>query len=251
MDKIVKHNAFGIGRVKTLDDVHIEIEFDGQTKQFQFPQGFDKFLVTEDPELLTKIEEAKSIVKEKAVAEKIKSSVTTAATSISEKAKTKKKPYSKTVNVSNQLIGDRAQTICVSSENEMFEIVGYMAKPGIVSSIEAEVPKDGRDKIFESLFPGQTYRPIELGNTPSGMPNKLSPQFRINFANLNNCPDVLKQNMGKGNGSCVGRINKSKFVIDIVQNYGFRFGARQNVQSIREIAVKRGYSSDFDRGYSR
>ena len=57
--------------------------------------------------------------------------------------------------------------------------------------------------------------------------------------------------MGKGNGSCVGRINKSKFVIDIVQNYGFRFGDWQDRAAIRDIAVKRGYAEAFDRGYLR
>ena len=95
-------------------------------------------------------------------------------------------PYESSTN--NPLVGDRSQTISVRSEAEMFELVGYMATPGRVSSFEAEVPKDGRDVLFEKLFPGQPYRPIELGSTPSGMPNKLSPSFRINFANLRNCP---------------------------------------------------------------
>lgn len=120
----------------------------------------------------------------------------------------------------------------------MFEIVGvgYMARPGRVNSIEAEVPKDGRDDDFDRMFPGQTYRPIELGDTLSGLPNKLSPQFRINLGNLSNCPYALKNNMGKGNGSCVGLINKSRFVIVIVRNYGFRFGDWQDRIAIRNIA---------------
>lgn len=130
--------------------------------------------------------------------------------------------------------------------------LSYIASPGRVSSFEAEVPRDGRDETFESLFPGQKYRPIEMGETPSGMPNKLSPQFRINFSNLRNCPDILLKNMGKGNGpSCIGRINKSKFVIDLVQNYGFRFGSEQNISDIRSIAEKRGFLEEFENGYKR
>ena len=96
----------------------------------------------------------------------------------------------------NPLIGERAQTIAINSQEALFEIIGYMATPGRITSIEAEVPRDGRDKIFENMFPGQKYRPIEMGGTPSGLPNKLGSQFRINFGNLCNCPQVLKQNMG-------------------------------------------------------
>ena len=91
---------------------------------------------------------------------------------------------------------------------------------------------------------------IEMGDTPSGLSIKLSPQFRINFGNLRNCPVVLKQNMGQGNGACIGRINKSKFVIQIVQEYDFRSGEYQNVEAIRSIAKERGFLEAFERGYS-
>lgn len=149
----------------------------------------------------------------------------------------------------SRLVGPKAESISMSC-SQMFEAIGYMAKPGRVSSFEAEIPKDGRDKMFENLFPGQTYRPIELGETPSGLPNKLGPQFRINFSSLNNCPAVLRANMRVGNGSCVGRINKSRFVVDLVQFYGFRFGKNQDVPAIRKIAEDNGYLEEFEKGYS-
>ena len=117
-----------------------------------------------------------------------------------------RKPYMPTT--SSCLVGPRAESISMSCE-QWFEVVGYMARPGRVSSFEAEIPKDGRDKVFENLFPGQVYRPIELGDTPSGLPNKLGAQFRINFASLDNCPAVLNDSIRAGNGGCVGRINKS------------------------------------------
>lgn len=98
-----------------------------------------------------------------------------------------RKPYMPTT--SSCLVGPRAESISMSCE-QWFEVVGYMARPGRVSSFEAEIPKDGRDKVFENLFPGQVYRPIEPGDTPSGLPNKLGAQFRINFASLDNCPAV-------------------------------------------------------------
>lgn len=246
----VKHKAYGNGIVESIDGDHILVAFGNQIKKFQFPQVFEIFLMTDDSVLLEKIEDTK-----KSNSKQISSKTNVASTLMPQNRETKvpTQQYNqpRDSGSSNQLVGDRAQTISIYSEEEMYEIIGYMATPGRVNSIEAEVPKDGRDKIFERLFPGQKYRPIELGSTPSGMPNKLSPQFRINFGNLRNCPEVLMQNMGKGNSSCIGRINKSKFVIQVVQEYGFKFGDYQNMKAIRNISVKRGYSDAFDRGYSK
>ena len=246
MSAIVRHNTFGVGTVRSIDDWYIEISFGGNIKKFQFPKAFEKFLTTDDQVLLQRIEDAKKGVNSEAA--KTSSTAALSQTTTKRKAHLSGMPFERTVN--SKLLGPRSQTITVYSESEMFELVGYIAAPGRVSSFEAEVPKDGRDDTFERLFPGQRYRPIEIGDTPSGMPNKLSSQFRINFSNLRNCPVVLKKNMGKGNASCVGRVNKSKFVLDLVQNYGFQFGDRQDINRIRAIAKERGYLEAFIRGYN-
>ena len=100
------------------------------------------------------------------------------------------------------------------------------------------------------MFPKQTYRPIATGDTPCGLPNKISPQFRINFSDISNCSSVLAGHLCKGNAFCVARINRSRFVIDMVQNYGFRFGSSQNINNIRSIAEKRGCRETFEKGYN-
>lgn len=245
----VKHKAFGQGEVNKIEDGLIRISFKGEVKSFQFPKTFGTFLETDDPQLRALVDQAKKAEETKSAPVTKTFVQPTPKTSVPQKTSGLSGYYNK--SVSSALVGDRAQTISVNSEAEMFEIVGYMAAPGRVSTFEAEVPKDGRDKTFESLFPGQIYRPIEMSYTPSGMPNKLSPQFRINFLSTRNCPQVLLNNMGKGNGSCVARINKSKFVLEMVQHYGFRFGDRQNIEAIRELASKRGFLEDFERGYKR
>lgn len=148
----------------------------------------------------------------------------------------------------NVLLGSHSRSLPIESDNQMFELIGYIAKPGRVSSFEAEVPVGTQAKIFEDLFPSQTYRPIATGKTPSGLKNKMGPQFRINFSDINNCPKVLKENLGKGNGTCVARLNRSRFVMNLVHEYGFKFGDRQNLSAITEIATKRGFRKDFERG---
>ena len=244
----VSHNGFGSGEVVSIQGGYIEVDFSGQKKSFQFPKAFEVFLKTDDSELLGKIEEEKKRLPKKV--DPPKETFSSGRSSVSYALKHNHDVQIER-NINNPLVGDRAQTISVRSEAEMFEIVGYMAKPGRIGSFEAEIPTDGRDKTFERLFPGQTYRPIEMGDTPSGLPNKMGPQFRINFLDLRNCPEILKKNMGKGVGSCVGRINKSKFVVDLVQNYGFRFGHNQDVDAIRANAQKKGYLEAFEEGYSR
>lgn len=242
MGYVVRHKTFGVGTVKRIKGDFIEIDFNGAIKSFQFPKAFEAFLSTDDKELLNKIS-AKA--KEKGSEDK---------TSVSDGSRISIGSPKHAVpehSFSHELVGDRAKNIEFASLEELFEIVGYMASPGRIKAIEAEVPKDGRDKTFENMFPGQTYRPIETGDTPSGLPNKLGPQFRINFANIDNCPMALKVHLGKGNASCVARINRSRFVIDMVQNYGFRFGTKQDASRVKEIALKKGCLDSFEKGYRR
>ena len=245
----VKHVRYGEGLVVEIGEDYATVRFGSIEKKFAI-KGFDKFFEIRDI-ALQRIVNQKS-KEEPQITQTNKPSGATIQLAVSSYINQKKTQSSsfRFSNSANVLLGPRAQTIPIASEEQMFEIVGYMARPGRVSSIEAEVPKDGRNNIFERLFPGQTYRPITMGNTPSGMPNKLSSQFRINFASLRNCPQILKENMGAGNLSCVGRINKSEFVLTIVENYGFRFGDRQNTNEIRQIAAERGYLEAFERGYS-
>lgn len=237
MNNEVKHKTYGFGKVVGVNSEFVTVDFGNDKRKFG-TKGFFAYFEVLDDDLKEQIEHA------------INSSTS--------QEHLKQTPVSSS-NVSyfysnrsdfGALLGSRAQTIAVANEAQMFELIGYMAKPGRISSIEAEVPADGRDAIFEQLFPGQVYRPIATGYTPSGMPNKLSSQFRINFSNLRNCPQILRANIGAGNSSCVGRLNKSKFVLTLVKNYGFRFGDRQDLAKIRKIAVDRGYQNSFERGYA-
>lgn len=243
----VKHKTFGDGIVTEINSDSIKIRFGNQTKIFQFPQAFGPFLVTENEELLAQIKNQRNNVSNKSEST-IGSNNSLVHLNHPELQNTTFF-HTRSVPDSELLLGSRAQSIDFNSESEMFECIGYIANSRHVSSFEAEVPKDGRNQIFERLYPGQKYRPIETGFTPSGMPNKISSQFRINFIDLRNCPITLKRNMGKGNSGCIGRINKSRFVLELVQYYGFRFGDRQEVDCIKDIARKSGYLREFEKGY--
>lgn len=242
----VNHHIHGHGVVVKVQNGYATVRFGTVEKMFAV-KGFEKYFDIEDKDFQKIVDRANGATP---TTQSNAGASTPAPVSTPSKQIPVYYDHSRTVGSASSLLGPRSQTISVPTENLMFEIVGYMARPGRISSIEAEVPTDGRDDLFERLFPGQTYRPITMSYTPSGMPNKLSPQFRINFSDLRNCPQVLKANMGAGNGGCVGRINKSRFVLTIVENYGFRFGDWQNTSAIHNIAAERGYLEDFERGYS-
>jgi hypothetical protein len=98
------------------------------------------------------------------------------------------------------------------------------------------------------LFPGQTYLPITQGLTRNGNPKKYSTQLRINLFDITNCPQTLQANLGVGRGTgIVSRINRSRFVFDIVRRFGFRFGNAQYSDIVREN-IPPDFIQDFERG---
>lgn len=242
----VHHERLGSGVVTCIEENGL-VDISIQNKIIKYRLiDLDHYFVVYDDELKAIIKKAK--LEYQAKHPKANSNSGTTSTE-SIKTSTSIQSNSRTNYDSNLLLGSRAQTILIPSKMLLYEVIGYVANPNHVSSFEAEVPEDYRAKLFRQLFPGQVYRPIAVNDTPSGMPNKLGAQFRINFNSTRNCPQILMQNMGKGTGSCVGRINKSKFVLDLVQYYGFRFGPVQKVANIRAIASKQGFASFFDKGY--
>lgn len=245
-DIIVKHKTFGEGKYVNIYGHYIEIQFCEGLKKFMFPNAFDNnMLETDDPWLINKIRQALNAVGKQYHAPQ------TGLSAPSPRPKSKD-VVRKIQAFSSSFIGDRSGFIDFNSDEELFEVVGYLAKPGRLAGIWAEIPSDDREIDFKRLFPGQTYMPITMNITPSGRPSKFSPQFRINLGNMTNCPAILKPAIGKGLGKAiVGRINKSKFVVQLVHYFGFQFGDTQNVSTIKKIVAEYGYTKAFNRGYNR
>lgn len=63
----VCHKVFGLGTVKNISDSNIIVSFKKGDKKFQFPQAFNGFLTTEDPELLKQVDEAKNKLTQKVI----------------------------------------------------------------------------------------------------------------------------------------------------------------------------------------
>ena len=51
INELVKHKAWGQGKILGLQGTTIDVEFGIGIKKMQFPEGFEKFLIFEKPEL--------------------------------------------------------------------------------------------------------------------------------------------------------------------------------------------------------
>jgi hypothetical protein len=246
--EVVTHSKFGQGHVVFESGDTITVEFSCGKKIFAYPDSIGVYLQPTSSSFVQMAEQRKAEIQQQKEAEQAAAEAEQADTTESfERAAHAVSPTS----TLKQLAGFRAQTIRFHDQDELFEVLGYMATPGRLKSIDAEVPCDGREAIFRQLFPGQKFMPITINKTPSGMPSKVGPQFRINFLNLDNCPEALKDNVGVGIGNVAGRINKSEFVLTVVQQYGFSFGDVQDVEKIRAIAKRFGHAEAFEQGFAR
>ena len=247
-DIIIKHKKFGEGKYVNINGHYVEVQFSNGLKKFMFPNAFnDNILKTDDPWLINMIRQALKAVNKQHHVPQTDKSVPIKRISLNSKDIVRKIQA-----FNSSFIGDRSGFIDFNSDDELFEVVGYLAKPGRLAGIWAEIPNDDREADFKRLFPGQPYMPITMNITPSGRPSKFSPQFRINLGNMTNCPAILRPAIGKGLGNAiVGRINKSKFVVQLVHYFGFQFGDMQDVSKIKKIVDAYGYTNAFNRGYNR
>ena len=126
---------------------------------------------------------------------------------------------------------------------DKFEAIGYLAVPGVISAIEATVPR-GKSEQFKKEYDGKFSEeyPYEA--------DKYGKQFRIYLNDTEGCPDVLRENI---DGRYNNRINNTHLIDELVKEYGFRFTKEpQNGEFIREIVANkcgRPALDAFDKGY--
>ena len=144
------------------------------------------------------------------------------------------------------VLTNRAKDIDLNAQ-ELCEAMGYLATPGRMLRIEAQVPY-GKEAIFQKEYPGQEfYHMLESSD-------KQSFQLRIMLNSTKNCPRFLASEISAGGGSLsAGCISRGKFVERIVKEYGFRFTVdTQDVSAIRQCVQARypQHVLDFERGYN-
>ena len=117
------------------------------------------------------------------------------------------------------------------SEKEKWISIGYLAKEGVISSIEATVPK-GKTQEFQRKFRNRydSNYPYEA--------DKYGRQFRIYLNETEGCPTFLYDQLDE---QYKNRINDTEFIEELVLHYGFRFTNKpQNQYEISRIVKEKG-----------
>lgn len=131
------------------------------------------------------------------------------------------------------------------SEADKYESIGYLAKPGVIDTIEATVPEDKLKKFKEEYH--NKYS-IEFPYvTKAG--SKFGYQFRIYLSDTEGCPDFLTTQLDE---KYKNRINDTSFIAELVNEYGFQFTKKpQNVEMIRNSVRRKGANplKNFEKGF--
>lgn len=240
----VRHRSGQEGVIKTCDGHYITVDFGGNESEFVFPDAIGKFLYSDDVQLLQSAEKEK-IIKEK----KIENQKRLEQEKIEKLSKLRGTVSGNESDFETPLLGKKSEDISFASQEEFYEAIGYLSKPGRIVFYQAEITED-KEKQFVSLFPDQYYKVIKTSYGKDGKVTKQGCQFRINLGNINECPDFLLRHINQTERSWAGRINRSKFALRLVQNNGFSFGYSQNFEKIKELVPEK-YISSFMRGVNR
>ena len=120
------------------------------------------------------------------------------------------------------------------------ELIGYLAQPGIITNITAEVPKRKCDE-FKRKYGVNPY--------PVNSEKKFGNQFRVYLADPEGCPDILKDVLDKK----YSRFNDTAFIRELVNDYGFSFFQPiQDSSKIQKAAMEKGENqySSFMKGFN-
>lgn len=131
--------------------------------------------------------------------------------------------------------GIRMAKIEWSSDKDKYEAIGYLAKPGIISMIEATVPGDLLEK-FKNEYSEECYSPeFPYILKPKA---KFGYQFRIYLNDIDGCPSGLQMFL---DDKYQNRINNTSFIAGLIKEFGFKFTKEnQNVERIIEKVNEHG-----------
>ena len=98
------------------------------------------------------------------------------------------------------------------SVEDKYEAIGYLAKPGVIETIEATVPEDKLDK-FKEEYKGKYSEEFPYVTKPK---SKYGYQFRIYLSDTDGCPSCLVDCLDNKYGN---RINDNHFIAELVKEY--------------------------------
>lgn len=125
-----------------------------------------------------------------------------------------------------------------TSQKAKMEAIGFLARPGVIESISAQVQHKYIER-FKERFAGRytSEYPYDVGD------NKFGYQYRIDISHAEGCPDELLTHIS---GKYKLRLENNDFIRDLVDNYGFIFtnGAQDSAKIFKTVSLIGG--DDFE-----
>ena len=235
-------SAYGTGKVesyrgKTLDEMFVMIQFENEFKCFSVNHiatvaRFIKFVDSEMNDNYNKLLAIHNeLTEKKQAADRLARQL---AKEAAEKAEAEKKAEAKYQKLREKAIKDFDQLVeqantPLSDVDEFYYALGWMAKH--IGSISAALP-DYLESSFTKHFGTETNARIvdSKKKTVNGNSMQWTFGFKATLHKPENIPAILSQYI-----SSTGKaIANTSFIWDLVDNYGFQFGKKQDIEKIKQ-----------------
>lgn len=253
----VKHRTYGEGQLTfvkaplTGASLYATIDFAAGTKTL----GLDIVLTNnllEMPEILTDIlVEAQSVFKADFI-ERERAQRTADRLAYEQKKEAEKKAaedkkneekYQKTVAKALKDFETHAQSERpLSAADEFYYALGWLVKH--IGTVTAVLP-DYLENAFARYFGAET--PCRVVNSKHRGPAGWQPQWSWSFTASIKKSDVVPALISEKLNPSGNKVSDTSFVWDLVDNYGFQFGKKQNIDEIRSH-VPAGCLASFEAG---
>ncbi len=235
-------SAYGTGKIesyrgKTIDEMFVMVQFENEFKCFSVNHivtvaRFIKFVDSEMNDNYNKLLAIHNeLTEKKQAADRLARQL---AKEAAEKAEAEKKAEAKYQKLREKAIKDFDQLVeqantTLSDVDEFYYALGWMAKH--IGSISAALP-DYLEGSFTKHFGTETNARIvdSKKKTVNGNSMQWTFGFKATLRKPENIPAILSQYI-----SSTGKaIANTSFIWDLIDNYGFQFGKKQDIEKIKQ-----------------
>ena len=129
----------------------------------------------------------------------------------------------------------------LSKASEFYTALGWLTKH--TGTVSAALP-DYLDKYFLAHFGDVPHRVVDSKKKgPSGWTSQWTSSFQVSLKKPDCIPVIFEKYLNPARKA----LTKSEFVLELIDNYGFRFGKTQDLDEIRSC-VPSEYITDFEYG---
>ena len=129
----------------------------------------------------------------------------------------------------------------LSLASEFYTTLGWLVKH--TGTVSAALP-DYLEPTFRKHFGDAPCRVVDSQKKgPAGWTSQWTSSFAVSLKKPESIPAMLEQYLNPARKA----LTNSEFVLDLVDNYGFRFGKTQDLEAIRSC-IPSTYHNDFELG---